>query len=128
MREINRIIVHCSATPAGMDIGRDEIDQWHRDRGFNGIGYHFVIRRSGDVEIGRPENEVGAHTRGHNEDSIGICLVGGKASFNFTADQIAELVELVEALEDRYPGATVHGHNEFSAKLCPQFDVAAFFN
>lgn len=128
MREINRIIIHCSATPAGMDIGRDEIDQWHRERGWNGIGYHYVIRRNGDIEFGRPEYEVGAHTRGYNEDSIGICLVGGKDTFDYTADQIAELVGLVENLEERYPDATIHGHNEFSAKLCPRFDVAAFFN
>ena len=74
MRKINRIVVHCSATPPDLDVGVYEIDHWHRERGFNSIGYHEIIRRNGFLEMGRPLKTIGAHVKGYNEDSIGICI------------------------------------------------------
>lgn len=127
MRDITKIIIHCSATPTSMDIGVKEIREWHLERGWTDIGYHYVIRRDGTLEEGRPLAQSGAHTLGENIGSIGICLVGGKDRFDFTLDQMDVLVDLVEELEEKFPSASVHGHNEFSSKACPQFDVEAFF-
>lgn len=127
MRPITKIIIHCSATPPDMDIGAAEIQRWHLDRGWSDIGYHYVIRRDGTLETGRPLETPGAHTAGYNTDSIGICLIGGIERFDFTLDQMDVLVDLVEELEEKFPDATIHGHNEFSSKACPQFDVASFF-
>lgn len=128
MRDIETIIIHCADTPASMDIGAEEIRRWHLERGWSDIGYHHVICRSGCVEPGRPEEKTGAHTRGYNASSIGICLVGGRGEngqpeTNFTKEQWASLRGLVNSLLVRYPGATVHGHNEFSDKACPTFNV-----
>ena len=72
MRNINLIIVHCSATPEGRDVSVADIDRWHRERGFDGIGYHYVVYIDGSVHEGRPLNKVGAHCKGHNAHSIGI--------------------------------------------------------
>ncbi|MCH2199765.1 MAG: N-acetylmuramoyl-L-alanine amidase [Flavobacteriales bacterium] len=127
MRQIDKIIIHCSATPTDMDITASDIRDWHIDRGWSDIGYHYVIRRDGTLEDGRPIEQAGAHTKGRNTNSIGICLIGGADSFDYTLDQMDVLVDLVETLEETYPNATVHGHNEFSGKACPQFDVQAFF-
>jgi hypothetical protein len=136
VRQINAIIIHCSATHDGMDIGAKEIKRWHTDpkpkgNGWADIGYHHVIRRNGLVEMGRPEEQVGAHVSNHNSDSIGICLVGGidrsgKTENNFTAPQWSSLERLVRSLKVMYPKATVHGHREFAAKDCPSFDVQAW--
>lgn len=128
MRNIDRIILHCSATPPKMDIGVKEIRRWHLARGWFDIGYHYVIRRDGEVETGRPEEHIGAHVRGFNHGSIGICLVGGlteegMALFNFTDAQMIAARDLVKQLLEKYKGATVHGHNEFADKACPCFDV-----
>ncbi len=130
MRPINKIIIHCSATPPDMDIGMVEINAWHLDRGWSGIGYHWVIRRDGTLERGRNEKMVGAHVQGHNTNSIGICLVGGKYSrpndastYHYTTEQLQTLASLVTTKTHEYPGATVHGHNEFSSKGCPGFNV-----
>lgn len=131
MRAINEIILHCAATPPDMDIGAAEIDQWHKGRGWRGVGYHYVIRRNGAVEDGRPEEEAGAHVKGRNANSIGVCLVGGKGSNekdapgdHYTPAQLASLRRLLRDLRARFPRATIHGHNEFAAKACPGFTVA----
>lgn len=129
MRQIKRIIIHCSATPAQMDIGVDEIRSWHvKDNGWRDIGYHYVIRRSGIIEDGRPESLPGAHTSGYNGDSLGICLVGGgsdtgEPDSNFTGKQFTALELLLRRLKIQYGSATIHGHREFSNKACPSFDV-----
>lgn len=129
MRAINEIIIHCAATPDGKDYTVAQIDQWHRARGFNGIGYHYVIYRDGSVHPGRGVEKAGAHCTGHNARSIGVCYIGGCAADGKTpkdtrtAAQEAALVKLVKELCRRYPGATVHGHNEFAAKACPSFNV-----
>ena len=133
MRTINLIVIHCADTYASMDIGRKEIDAWHRDRGWQGIGYHYVIRRDGTVETGRPEHLAGAHVAGHNSRSIGICYAGGKGDDNKPADnrtaaQKAALERLVAELKNRYPAAQILGHRDlFAGKSCPCFDVKSEF-
>lgn len=130
MRDINKIIIHCAATRPSMDIGAKEIRQWHvRDNHWADIGYHGVIRRDGTFESGRSLDTPGAHTSGHNKNSIGICLVGGVAEDgktpenNFTPAQWETLERTVRELLKKFPNATVHGHNEFAQKACPSFDV-----
>lgn len=130
MRKIKRIIVHCSDTPSQMDIGVHEIKQWHIQRGFDDIGYHHVVRRSGMLEEGRPLAKAGAHARGFNFSSIGICLVGGDSGlFNFTFDQLKCLVKLVDYYRGQYPDAEILGHRDLpgARKTCPNFDVRSFF-
>lgn len=128
----NNIIVHCSATRPDQDIGIKTIRLWHmRDNGWFDVGYHFVIKRSGELEIGRPVDVVGAHTKGFNSDSVSICLIGGinnkgKADANFTIEQLNCLKDLIGELKDMYPDAQVKGHRDFNnGKECPSFDVQA---
>ena len=135
MRRITKIIIHCSATPADRDIGASEIRQWHMKRGWSDNGYHAVIRRSGLVEAGRPAARTGAHVRGHNTGSLGICLIGGHGSStpdrfedHFTEAQRTALIGVLSGLGLLLPDATVHGHNEFAAKACPGFTVADWLN
>jgi N-acetylmuramoyl-L-alanine amidase len=137
MRKINEIIVHCSATPEGKDFTVEDIDRWHKDRGFgvncNGktihIGYHYVIYRDGSVHEGRPENLVGAHCQGHNGNSIGVCYIGGVdavaelAKDTRTPEQKDALVNLLMHLKHKYPQAKIHGHRDFARKACPSFDA-----
>ena len=143
MRRIDTIFVHCSATrPDWMarstaEAKRDEIDRWHKERGFKSpsgihIGYHYVIDRDGVIVEGRPVSEVGAHAKGHNVGSIGICLVGGHGSNendkfidHYTPNQAVALHNLIDRLKREYPTITkVRGHNEVAAKACPGFNVA----
>ncbi len=77
MRKIKEIIIHCSATREGRNYTVADIDRWHRERGFFCIGYHFVIYRDGSIHVGRSVEEVGAHCKGHNTVSIGVCYIGG---------------------------------------------------
>jgi len=128
MRKITEIIIHCSATPEGRDYTIADIDSWHRARGFKCIGYHYVIYRDGSVHIGRNVKEPGAHCRGHNPTSIGICYIGGcdlsgHPKDTRTPEQTASLRALLESLRRDFPAATVHGHYEFAAKACPSFKV-----
>ena len=131
-RAITRIIVHCSATGPEVNVGAEEIRRWHVEgNGWSDIGYHYVIRRGGAIDIGRPEDVQGAHTRGQNEDSLGICLVGGvdkhgEPDANFTHAQLLALAELVQAIRRERGDIPVHGHREFSAKACPSFDAPAW--
>lgn len=133
IRPINQIVIHCSDTYPDMDIGVDEIRHWHTvDNGWSDVGYHFVIRRSGVIETGRPIEKAGAHAAGHNIASVGVCVVGGKARAgrqpcNFTARQWASLAALVDTLKRDHPTIeSVIGHNDVSSKTCPTFDVAAW--
>ena len=134
MRKISKIIIHCSATPEGKDYTVQQIRQWHtlpkpKGNGWKDIGYHFVIYRDGSIHPGRPVEQIGAHTSGHNASSIGICYIGGcAADCNTPKDTRTEaqrlaLIKLVRELKASYPSATVHGHNEFAAKACPSFNV-----
>ena len=134
MREINKIIVHCSATQEGKNISAATIDKWHKKRGWIGIGYHYVIALDGSMEYGRPVEQVGAHVKGMNKDSIGIVYIGGVeaergpdgdwvAKDTRTPEQKETLLMLLKVLKKLHPDATIHGHNEFAAKSCPCFDA-----
>ncbi len=128
MREINKMIIHCSATPPDMDIGAAEINQWHKEKGWKGIGYHYVIRRNGVVEKGRSIDLVEAHCSGQNKGSIGICYIGGvdengKPKDNRTQTQKESLNRLVASLQLVFGEMEICGHNEFSNKACPSFNV-----
>lgn len=125
---IREIFIHCSATTEDMDVGAEEIDRWHRRRGWRGIGYHYVIRRDGTLQTGRAHEQRGAHARRHNKNSLGICLIGGlgddgRGDPNFTPEQWERLGDLLRGLKRSYPNAKVRGHNEVAAKACPSFDV-----
>lgn len=107
-----------------------DIDRSHRQRGFNGIGYHYLVGLDGMVGFGRDERIAGAHCSGHNSRSVGVCYVGGvdarmQPKDTRTAEQRESLRQLITLLRQRYPQATVHGHREFAAKACPCFDAAA---
>ena len=130
MRKITKIILHCSATREGQAFTAKDIDRWHRRQGFQMIGYHYVILLDGTVEIGRPEEKPGAHTYGHNANSIGICYIGGldqdgKPCDTRTPQQRQAMKQLIADLLRKFPNATVHGHREFANKDCPCFDVAS---
>ena len=130
MRNINKIIVHCSATPEGKDFSVADIRRWHLQRGFADIGYHFVIYRDGSVNIGRPLQKSGAHCSGHNKNSIGVCYIGGVATDGKTpkdtrtSAQKDSLVRLITELRQQFPNASVHGHREFANKACPCFNAS----
>lgn len=128
-KETNAIFVHCSATKPSMDIGVREIRQWHKEKGWLDIGYHFVIRRDGTVEAGREQSAVGSHVQGHNSDSVGVCLVGGidaKGNFeaNFTPQQMSALNGLLHELRGTYPKAVIRAHHDVAPKACPSFNLS----
>lgn len=136
-REIRQLIIHCSATRPDLDIGAAQIRAMHRDKGWSDIGYHYVIRRDGRVELGRDldkdgdiDEETGAHAFGWNAESIGICLIGGadaqgRGQANFTREQMVALAAFLAAKREQYPAARVMGHRDTGAKKdCPSFDVA----
>lgn len=142
MRNIDEIVVHCSATKPAWMQGKSlaakvaEIKRWHTDpkprgRGWSDIGYHYLIDRDGTVMVGRPVERTGAHTRGHNRKTIGVCLIGGHGSSadddfseNFTASQDKRLNAFIAELKRRHPTiAKVSGHNQYAAKACPGFNV-----
>lgn len=135
-RQIKELIIHCSATPEGKDYTVDTIRQWHLQRGFSDIGYHFVIYRDGSIKEGRNVNTVGAHCTGHNSNSIGICYIGGcDASGKIAKDtrtdaQKKSLVKLVKDLMIKYglSKSQIHGHYEFANKACPSFKIESFKN
>ncbi|MBR2936099.1 MAG: N-acetylmuramoyl-L-alanine amidase [Paludibacteraceae bacterium] len=129
MRKITEIIIHCSCTPEGRNIGATTILGWHKERGYNDIGYHYVIRLDGTIETGRPVEHIGAHCKGHNRNSIGICYVGGTEKDCKTPKdtrtplQREALQQLCKQLKAEYPNATIHGHSDFANKACPSFNV-----
>ena len=137
MRSLTAIIVHCSATRPEWMAGEPperkiaEIERWHQARKFRTIGYHYLIDRDGTVAEGRPLDQAGAHVRGRNRTTIGICLLGGHGSSendafndNFTPAQDKSLRALIARLKRAHPTIkTVSGHNEYAAKACPGFRV-----
>jgi len=137
MRPISEIIIHCTATRAdwwGKSATKDkvaEVRRWHmQDRGWKDIGYHFLIDRDGTLVEGRPLDQVGAHTQGHNSGTIGVSLFGGfgsaatdKFSDHFTPEQDKALRALIAKLCDTYKITKVSGHNEYASKACPGFAV-----
>jgi len=149
MRDIDMLVVHCSATKAALDVDVEDIRRWHTEapRNWSDIGYHYVITRAGDLQKGRPVERTGAHCKGHNSTSLGICMVGGlnasgEPENNFTAPQFETLELLVESLVTSHPGAEVLGHRDLSpdvdgdgeveewewVKDCPCFDVRVWHN
>lgn len=130
--DTKHIVIHCSATKTSADIGLREIRMWHKQQGWLDIGYHFVIRRDGTVELGRPFDVIGSHVKDHNAYSVSVCLVGGvndklQPEANYTDEQWASLNQVVAKLEALYPAARVCGHNDFTkAKACPSFDVSVW--
>lgn len=138
MRSIKQIIIHCADTYPDMDVDAATIRKWHVEgNGWDDIGYHYVITRGGYTQKGREEAVTGAHAKGMNYTSIGICLVGGKSKtthgpeVNFTTEQWTELTSLVLRLIDNYPEAEVIGHcdiPESGGKTCPNFNVRAWWN
>lgn len=131
-REVNRIVIHCSDSPDARDIGFHEIDQWHKERGWSGIlydgirihcGYHYIIRRGGVVELGRPEDSMGAHAKGHNRDTIAICWVGKNLMDEL---QWESMVTLLKDICSRYllDASDLYGHYELDPKkTCPNIDM-----
>lgn len=128
-RTIKELIVHCTATPEGKDYTVDTIRQWHLQRGFSDIGYHYVIHLDGTISKGRDESVVGAHCTGHNTYSIGVCYVGGcKADGKTPKDtrtsaQKQALLDLLKELKGKYKGASIHSHKDYANKACPSFDA-----
>ena len=144
MREINLIVVHCSATRADRDFTENDLEVCHRHRGFNGAGYHFYIRKNGDIKNTRPLEKPGAHALGYNAHSIGICYEGGLDVRYRPADTRTEwqkhsLRVLIRTLLMDYPGCRVCGHRDVSpdrngdgrispeewVKECPCFEVTS---
>ena len=126
MRQITLIVIHCSAVRPDQTSSAAQIDTWHRQRGFKlGIGYHYVVRRNGEIEPGRPESMIGAHVRNYNAHSIGVCYEGGLDIRGQPADtrteaQKASMLRLLEDLHRRYPQARIVGHHDLNPhKACP---------
>jgi N-acetylmuramoyl-L-alanine amidase len=130
MRAIRELIWHCTATPEGREVLVGEIDRWHKDRGWSGIGYHKVVHLDGSVSEGRPESQVGAHVAGRNTGTLGYCYVGGitkdgKSKDTRTAAQKATMLRLTKEAIAKYRLKLVSGHRNYAAKDCPCFDARA---
>ena len=142
MRAVNKIVIHCSATREGVNVSATTIDGWHRKRGFDQIGYHYVISLDGAITAGRPVNVMGAHVGGGgNRASIGIAYIGGvdanlKAKDTRTEAQKAALIKIIKILKNIYPEASIHGHRDYSKdkdgdgveahefmKMCPCYNA-----
>jgi len=141
LKEVNKIVLHCSATKDHQDFDAADIRRWHTSppNNWSDIGYHFVIKLDGTVEKGRALCFQGAHVRGHNKDSIGICYVGGLGITDgpasqggvkwipmdtMTPEQELSFEELVCNLRGVYgEDVSVHGHNEYARRACPSFNV-----
>ena len=130
MRTINLIVIHCSATEEGKEYSVEDITRWHKARNFRTIGYHFLIHQDGSID-GKAEGcrsilEIGAHAKGYNRRSIGICYIGGllygEPADTRTAAQINAMRCLVKALQSIFPSDVI-GHNEVANKACPCFNV-----
>lgn len=147
MRKIDLIVIHCSATREDRIFTEHDLKKCHLARGFKGIGYHFYIRRNGDIKTTRRLEEMGSHVRGHNRGSIGICYEGGLDKSGQPCDTRTEwqkhsLKVLVKVLKKDYPGCRVCGHRDLSPdlngdgeiepeewiKVCPCFDVESEFS
>ena len=131
MRDIKKLIVHCSATPEFKDFDVEDIREWHvKGNGWSDIGYHYIITLDGIVQEGRPVDKKGAHCFGHNSDSIGVCYIGGmdkdmkEWKDTRTQNQIDSLYNLLQELKMEYPDAKVFGHRDFTdKKSCPSFNT-----
>ena len=130
MRTIKYIVIHCAATKEGQSFDIKDVDRWHKARGWKGVGYHFFIKLTGVVQLGRDISEVGAHVGGYNSHSIGICYCGGldrngTPKDTRTDEQKMSLIAIIRELKDKFPNAIVQGHKDFPgvAKACPSFNA-----
>ena len=121
-KNIRYLVVHCSDTENKKKLSAIDIHQMHLSFGWNGIGYHKVILRGGQIENGRPEYWVGAHVKGYNEVSLGVCLIGRD---NFTKKQMFSLEQILKQWKYKYPKAQIIGHHDIgnTTKTCPNFNV-----
>lgn len=127
-RSNEEIILHCTATPINMTVTVKDVDRWHKEMGWDGVGYHFLILQDGTLQIGRNLNIAGAHCKGHNKTSIGIAYVGGIDAMGNSADtrtkqQRATMRTLINVLKKIYPGIKVTTHNKYANKDCPCFKI-----
>ena len=128
------IVIHCSQTRPSQDWGAKEIDRVHREFGWLKIGYGKVIKRNGEVEQGRADDDVHAHVKGYNHCSYGLCLIGGakeedwkQPEDNFTAEQFESLKKVLEELLIKYPDAQIVGHYMLDeAKTCPNINIREY--
>ena len=129
MRLVKEIIIHCSATREEQQVSVDTIRDWHLAKGWNDIGYHFYVELDGTIKKGRDIDKIGAHCKGHNRNSIGICYCGGVETDGKTPkdtrtqEQKDSLLHVLKTLKAMYPEAVIYSHNEFAAKACPSFDA-----
>lgn len=130
MRKVNKIVVHSSASPEGREDTVEDVTRWHLARGFKDIGYHYIIELDGIVFQGRPLSKQGAHVRGHNTDTIGICYIGGTDNTRQrnpkdtrTDAQKRSLRKLLSDLKQMFPNAEIVGHRDLAANACPSFDA-----
>jgi len=129
MRKIDKIIIHCSATREGEEFSVDTIRSWHKKRGWADIGYHYVVHLDGSISYGRDINKSGAHVKGHNTGSIGVCYIGGVEADGKTPkdtrtpEQKESLLDLIRTLKRLNSNAVVYGHRDFSSKACPSYDA-----
>ena len=122
---IKYLVVHCSDSPNGRETTAADIHRWHQERGWDGIGYHAVIKLDGNIEAGRPMYWQGAHADPYNHESLGVCLIGKD---KFTEEQMRSLEGLFLALHVEYPDAQIVGHCDLNTqKTCPNFDVKAWW-
>lgn len=147
MRRITHIVIHCSATVEGKNFTAKDIDRWHKRRGWRGIGYHYVMGLDGTIEEGRPQWKIGAHVKGHNRHTIGICYIGGldkrlAPKDTRTIPQKKAMLALLWELKKTYKNAQIVGHRDFSPdlngngiiepfefiKACPCFDAKEEYN
>lgn len=141
----NGLAIHCTATPEGRNVDATDVDAMHRAKGWEGIGYHYIVHLDGSIEAGRPENCVGSHIEGRNHDLLGIVYAGGldvhgKAKDTRTPDQKDGLAHLVKSLNAKYKLKSIGGHRDYSPdknhdgiiesyewlKDCPCFDVKSW--
>ena len=120
--KIRFLVVHCSDTENNKDISALDIHKMHLSFGWDGIGYHKIICRSGKIENGRPEYWIGAHVKGYNEISLGVCLIGRD---RFTNQQFSSLEKVLRSWKLLYPETDIVGHCSFrnTDKTCPNFDI-----
>ena len=130
MRPVRQIILHYTETQEDIDFDVSDVKEWHLDRGFSDIGYHFLIKLDGEIQKGRDLDKIGAHCKTQNSDSIGICYVGGKCADGTlgdtrTKEQIEAIDLLIQSLRVIFPkeNLIVFGHNDYSTKVCPGYDA-----
>ena len=122
---IRFLVVHCADTPDDREVTAEDVHGWHQKRGWDGIGYHAFIRRDGTIEAGRPDYWTGAHVKGHNGESLGVCLAGRE---HFTEAQMHALEQVLWDWKEENPEADVCGHRYLdSKKTCPNFDAGAWW-